>query len=144
MHQEPEPPFSAPLKRPALRVLIADDHVDAADTLAMLVNLEGHEVEVARNGEDALQIAERLRPDVAILDIGMPGLDGNEVAHRLRQTQQGASMLIVALTGHGEVEDKQRARVAGFDEHFTKPVEPAALLGRIAAWQRGRHRPDSA
>jgi len=122
----------------ALRVLIADDHVDAAETLAMLVGLEGHAVEVACNGQDALMLARRLRPDVAILDIGMPGLDGHAVAHRIRQTQAGASMLIVALTGRGDVEDKERARVAGFDEHFTKPVDPALLLGCIRAWQRRR------
>lgn len=128
----------------ALRVLISDDHVDGADTLALLVNLEGHEVEVAHNGEEALHIADRLRPDVAILDIGMPDLDGHEVARRLRQSSQGRSMLIIALTGRDEAEDKQRARVAGFDEHFTKPVDPVALLRRIAAWQHGRHGPQGA
>ena len=122
----------------ALRVLIADDHVDAAETLAMLVGLEGHAVEVACNGQDALTLARRLRPDVAILDIGMPGLDGHAVAHHIRQTQAGESMLIVALTGRGDAEDKERAQVAGFDEHFTKPVDPALLLGCIRAWQHRR------
>lgn len=122
-------------------MLISDDHVDGADTLALLVNLEGHEVEVAHDGKEALRIADHLHPDVAILDIGMPGLNGHEVASRLRQTGEGASMLILALTGRDEVEDKQRARVSGFDEHFTKPVDPATLLGRIAAWQRGGRGP---
>lgn len=137
MHRVPAPSSPSTPKR-ALRVLISDDHVDGADTLAMLVNLEGHEVEVAHDGEEALRIADHLHPDVAILDIGMPGLDGHEVASRLRQTRDGASMLIMALTGRDETEDKQRARVSGFDEHFTKPVDPAALLGRIADWQQGR------
>ena len=122
----------------ALRMLIADDHLDAAETLAMLLSLEGHTVEVARHGQEALELAARLSPDVAILDIGMPGLDGHTVAHRIRQTQAGASMLIVALTGRGELEDKELARRAGFDQHFTKPVDPAQLLGRIAAWQSAR------
>ena len=128
-----QPPGSGPL-----RVLIADDHVDAVETLAMLVSLEGHAVEVARNGHEALELAGRLRPDVAILDIGMPGLDGHAVAHHIRQTQAGESMLIVALTGRGDAEDKERAQVAGFDEHFTKPVDPALLLGCIRAWQHRR------
>ena len=119
-------------------MLIADDHVDAAETLAMLVGLEGYAVEVARNGQDALTLARRLRPDVVILDIGMPGLDGHAVAHRIRQTQDGASMLIVALSGRGDAEDKERARVAGFDEHFTKPVDPALLMGCIGTWGRRR------
>ena len=138
MHRVPAPSSPAPLKSRALRVLISDDHVDGADALAMLVNLEGHEVAVAHNGEEALRIAGRLHPDVAILDIGMPGLDGHEVARRLRQTLEGTWMLIVALTGRDELEDKQRARASGFDEHFTKPVDPSALLGRIAAWQQRR------
>ncbi|WP_162258057.1 MULTISPECIES: response regulator [unclassified Hydrogenophaga] len=128
-----QPPGSGPL-----RVLIADDHVDAVETLAMLVSLEGHAVEVARNGEEALELVARFHPDVSILDIGMPGLDGHAVAHRIRQTPQGAHMLIVALTGRSEAEDKLRARASGFDEHFTKPVDPARLLQRIAAWHHGR------
>lgn len=137
----PEPSFPSVLHGDALRVLIADDHMDAAETLAMLVSLEGHAVEVARNGHEALELAGRLRPDVAILDIGMPGLDGHTVAHRIRQTKAGASMLIVALTGRGDTEDKERARQAGFDEHFTKPVDPAELLGCISTWRLGRASP---
>lgn len=138
MHPVPAPSSSPPPKSRALRVLISDDNVDGADALALLVNLEGHEVGVAHDGEEALRVAGRMRPDVAILDIGMPGLNGYEVASRLRQTSDGPLMLIVAMTGRDEAEDKQRARSSGFDAHFTKPVEPAALLGRIAAWQQDR------
>lgn len=136
----------SPGHRPApehrvLRVLIADDNVDAADSLAMLVSLEGHAVSIARNGDEALQLVSRIAPDVAILDIGMPGQNGLTVAQRIREMEEGERMLVVALTGHGQSEDKLRARAAGFDEHFTKPVDPALLLGRIAQWQQGRPTP---
>lgn len=132
-------PADSPLVQPgALQVLIADDHLDAAETLAMLLGLEGHVVEVARNGQDALDLAARLNTDVAILDIELPGLDGYTVAQRIRQTKTGESMLLLALTGRGDVEDKERARMAGFDEHFTKPVDPPLLLGCIAAWKLRR------
>lgn len=127
-------PTLSPPKSRALKVLIADDHVDAAETLAMVMSLEGHAVAVARNGDEALVLAEQLQPDVIILDIGMPGVDGHTVAQRLRQTTWGASSLVVAISGFGEEADKQRARGSGFDAHFTKPVAPSQLLNRIAAW----------
>ncbi len=121
-----------------LRVLIADDHADSVETLAMLVSLEGHAVEVARNGLEALEQVARFHPHVSILDIGMPGLDGHAVAQRIRQSAGGVHMLILALTGRSEADDKLRARASGFDEHFTKPVDPARLLQHIAAWQHAR------
>ncbi|WP_291080772.1 response regulator [Hydrogenophaga sp.] len=121
-----------------LRVLIADDHADAVETLAMLISLEGHAVEVARNGLEALDQVARFHPHVSILDIGMPGLDGHAVARRIRQSADGLHMLILALTGRSEAEDKLRAHAAGFDEHFTKPVDPARLLQHIASWQHAR------
>jgi signal transduction histidine kinase len=108
------------------RVLVADDNVDAAESLAMLLRLDGHEVELATNGTDALQTFERTRPEVAILDIGMPGLSGYEVAQRIRGNGN-KNVVLIAVTGWGQDADKARAAEAGFDHHFTKPVEPAAL-----------------
>ena len=108
------------------RILVADDNIDAGESLAMLLQLDGHEVELASNGTDALQIFERSRPEVAILDIGMPGLNGYEVAQRIRGNGH-KDVLLIAVTGWGQDSDKARAAEAGFDHHFTKPVEPAAL-----------------
>lgn len=121
-------------------MLIADDHADAAKILAMVMSLEGHGVAVASNGEAALQLAGKIRPDVAILDMGMPAMDGHTLAQRIRASSWGASCLVVALTGFGEAEDKLRARGSGFDVHFTKPLDPSRLVGRITAWQLSRSR----
>ena len=113
------------------RILVADDNIDAGESLAMLLRLDGHEVELATNGTDALQIFERTRPEVAILDIGMPGLSGYEVAQRIRGNGY-KDVLLIAVTGWGQDADKARAAEAGFDHHFTKPVEPAALSALLA------------
>jgi signal transduction histidine kinase/CheY-like chemotaxis protein len=118
---------SAPL-RDHLRVVVSDDNRDAADTLADFLKLEGHEVAVAYDGEQALQQYERLRPEVVLLDIGMPKLDGYEVARRIRAQTTGAQPLLIALTGWGQAKDKAEAQAAGFDHHLTKPVDPEALL----------------
>jgi len=123
-----------------LRVLIADDHADAAETLAMVMSLEGHGVAVASNGQAALQLAGKIQPDVAILDIGMPEMGGHAVAQLIREAPWGASCLVVALTGFEEAEDTLRARGSGFDVHFTKPLDPSRLVGRITAWQLSRSR----
>jgi CheY-like chemotaxis protein len=108
------------------RILVADDNLDAGESLAMLLRLDGHEVELATNGTDALHLFERTRPEVAILDIGMPGLNGYEVAQRIRGNGH-KNVLLIAVTGWGQDSDKARAAESGFDHHFTKPVEPAAL-----------------
>jgi CheY-like chemotaxis protein len=105
-------------------VLIADDNYDGAESLAILLRVEGHEVSVVHDGAAALVALERLQPQVALLDIGMPGLTGYEVARRTRQSAFGRSMLLVAITGWGQDSDKARALEAGFDHHFTKPIEP--------------------
>jgi CheY-like chemotaxis protein len=110
-----------------LRVLVADDNKDAADALAMFLELRGHEVGVAYGGRKALALAETFAPDLAFLDIGMPDLDGYRVARALRGTAVGARLPLIALTGWGQEEDKRRAREAGFDLHLTKPVNPAEL-----------------
>ena len=120
---------------PALTILIADDNIDAAQALGMLLSLEGHDVHVASNGLAALKLAARVHPDVAILDIGMPVLDGHEVARRIRLEAWGAGMLIMAVTGWGQQADQRRAVDAGFDYHFTKPVDPTELIDCIVDWR---------
>jgi CheY-like chemotaxis protein/two-component sensor histidine kinase len=105
------------------RILVADDNQDAADSLAMLLEAAGHEVATAHGGESALSIASTFQPAVALLDIGMPDLDGYEVAKRLRTAPWGRSMYLIAITGWGQEEDKRRALGAGFDFHLTKPIE---------------------
>jgi len=109
------------------RVMVADDNKDAADALAMLLELSGHEVRVAHRGRAALELAQRFRPDVAIIDIGMPDLSGYDVAKELRRESWGTGICLIALTGWGQDDDRQRAKDAGFDRHMTKPVEAWAL-----------------
>jgi len=109
------------------RVMVADDNKDAADTLAMLLELGGHEVRVAHRGRAALELAQTFRPDVAIIDIGMPDLSGYEIAKQLRRESWGTGICLIALTGWGQDDDRQRAKDAGFDRHMTKPVEAWAL-----------------
>lgn len=111
----------------ARRILIVDDNRDSADSLAMLLAHAGHETHTAHDGFAALEAAEDLRPDVILLDIGMPRLNGYEVARRLREEPWGGDVVLVALTGWGQAEDRSASRAAGFDEHFVKPVEHAVL-----------------
>ena len=119
----------------SLRVLVADDNRDAADSLQRILALYGHEVRVAYDGGAALRLGAEFHPRVAILDIGMPGTDGYEVARALRH-HNGPQVMLVALTGWGQEADRRRASEAGFDHHLTKPVDPKALnelLARVAA-----------
>ena len=109
------------------RVLVADDNRDAADSLAMLLELAGHDVRVAYTGTVALSLAETFHPDVAVLDIGMPDIDGYTIARALRNKEGGAGIRLIALTGWGQDADKERARAAGFNHHLTKPVDPVML-----------------
>lgn len=115
------------------KVLIADDNHDAADSLSMLFELAGHEVRVAHSGRAALSIAQAFRPDTAVIDIGMPDLNGHEVARQLRQAPWGGAMHLIALTGWGQEEDRRRSSEAGFDHHLSKPVDADRLLGLIGA-----------
>jgi PAS domain S-box-containing protein len=112
---------------PRLRILVADDNVDAATMLAELLQLSGHVVRVVHDGRDALGAAQTFQPDVALLDIGMPGMNGYELAAALRGSDGGRRAILVAVTGWGTQDDRERARVAGFDHHLTKPVDLAAL-----------------
>ncbi|MBV9490972.1 MAG: response regulator [Verrucomicrobia bacterium] len=111
-----------------LRVLVVDDNVDAADTLAMLVELAGYEVRVAYDGPAALTVAEYFRPQVVLLDLHLPTLDGYEVARQLRGRPETRAAVLAAVTGWGQAEDLRRSKQAGFDRHFVKPVEPAVII----------------
>ncbi|MBS3998532.1 MAG: PAS domain-containing protein, partial [Hydrogenophaga sp.] len=109
------------------RVLVADDNRDGADTLATFLSLSGHQVAVAYSGEQALQLAAEQRPDACVLDIGMPGFTGYEVAERIRREAWGQHMLLVAVTGWGQEKDRAVALSSGFDHHLTKPINPDTL-----------------
>lgn len=108
-------------------VLVVDDNRDAADSLALFLRLAGHEVSVAYSGAQALEITPALHPDLLLLDIGMPGMTGYELAKALRRMPWSARATLVAVTGWGQEEDIRRARTAGFDHHMTKPIDPAAI-----------------
>ncbi|WP_427914126.1 PAS domain-containing protein [Ramlibacter sp. MMS24-I3-19] len=110
-----------------LRILVVDDNVDAAETLAMALELEGHSVRLAHEGSAAIEVAEQHRPHVVFLDIGMPGMDGYAIAARLRELPDWEDRVLVALTGWGAEEDRRRSLAAGFDMHLTKPVDFAAV-----------------
>jgi signal transduction histidine kinase len=122
------PTFRAPPRR----VLIVDDNADSAHALSLLLTHGGHETQVALSGQEALERIESFQPDVALLDIGLPELDGYELARRLRAIPRLKSTRLVALTGYGQMEDRERAFAAGFDEHLVKPVDPAILERTLA------------
>jgi CheY-like chemotaxis protein len=126
---EREAPASAPVSR---RVLVVDDNVDAAESLAMVLRFAGHDTRQAHDGVQAMKVAEQFRPDVVLLDIGLPIMNGYEACRRLRQEPWSRSMLLVALTGWGQEEDREQSRDAGFDVHMVKPVDHEALLSVIA------------
>jgi CheY-like chemotaxis protein len=109
------------------RVLIVDDNRDGAEALAELLGLWKYDTRVAFDGGSALALAADYRPDAVILDIGMPGMDGYETARRLREDSSLRSARLIALTGYGRSEDRERARSAGFDVHLTKPLDPQAI-----------------
>ena len=114
------------------RTLVVDDNHDAAESLALLLSLDGHEVEAVFTAEQALARATEFRPDVMLLDIGLPGMDGYEVARRVRALPGGDRIRLIALTGYGQSDDRRRALSAGFDAHLVKPVEPAKLAQALA------------
>ena len=117
---------------PRFRVLVADDNADAAESMGAMLRLMGHDVRTVRDGRQALDETARFRPDLALLDIGMPGMSGYEVARRVRREHWGRNVVLVALTGWGQEDDKRKAIDAGFDEHFTKPVDPEDIEALIA------------
>jgi PAS domain S-box-containing protein len=123
---------------PRRRILVADDLRDSVDSLAMMLRLAGHDIETAHDGLEAVHAAATFRPDVVLLDIGMPKMNGYEAARHIRQQPWGQGMLLVALTGWGQEEDKRRTSEAGFDHHLTKPVEPGALEKLLAGLKPAR------
>lgn len=122
----------------ALRVLVVDDNEDGADLLATMLGMMGHEPRIAYRGEEALELAAQFRPHVVFLDIGLPDIDGYEVARRLRADPRLADIRLAALTGWGSQEDKRRAHLAGFDHHFTKPVDAATVRELLLEDARAR------
>ncbi len=127
---------TAPPKSPRRRVLIVDDNADAARSLAMLMEIGGHEVRLGYDGPMGLTEAEKFLPEVVLLDIGLPGMDGLEVARRLRALNLSPRPLLVALTGYGQAEDVRRSHEAGFDHHLVKPADPQALTALLASVQQ--------
>jgi len=124
----------APRPRAGCRILVVDDNRDAAEATKVLLELGGHEVKTVGDGSDALASAPVFAPDVVLLDIGLPLMDGYQVARRLREVAETRASCLIALTGYGQPADRERARVAGFDHHLTKPADPDALLALVDAW----------
>jgi two-component system CheB/CheR fusion protein len=114
------------------RILVVDDNIDSAESLGLWLNLMGHEVRLVHEGLASVEAARAFKPQVVVLDIGLPDIDGYEVAHRLREDPAFSRVLLIALTGYGQDEDRQRCLDAGFDEHLIKPVDPAALEALLA------------
>ncbi len=138
VQQGQQPPDESGERRPESppsghRLLVVDDNEDAALSLAMLLRLQGHEVRVAHDGPSALEVATSYRPDLVFLDIGMPGMDGYEVARRLRKTPGLEKTVLAALTGWGQQEDRRRTAEAGFDHHLVKPPEPKVVEELLAS-----------
>jgi CheY-like chemotaxis protein len=115
------------------RILVADDNKDAATSLSMILSLLGYETCTAYDGSEALKAAAECRPDVALLDIGMPKMNGYDVAKRIREQPWGEDIVLIAVTGWGQTEDQQRSLEAGFDHHLVKPVDPNALAKLLAS-----------
>ena len=113
------------------RILVVDDNHDSAESLAMLLSITGHETFTAHDGAAALDAAARHRPDVVLLDIGLPTLNGYEVCRRIREEPWGKEMVLIALTGWGQEEDRRKSHEAGFDGHLVKPVNYPALVGAL-------------
>jgi DNA-binding response OmpR family regulator len=142
--EAPSAPSPAPAKRSSgnsLRILVVDDNQDAAESLMLLLQCSGHEVQVAHDGEQALLTAQSFLPELVFMDLGMPGLNGFEAARRVRREKWGQDVMLVALTGWGQEDDRRRSAEAGFDKHLVKPVEYEEvdrLIG-ILAQRRAAH-----
>lgn len=129
--QPPQDASLSPVPAP-LRILVVDDNEDSAESMALLLQCDGHEVSTAYSGEAALRQAQTLQPDVVMLDIGMPGMMGYEVAQRLRSRGGENGTLLIAVTGYGRASDIERARAAGFHHHLVKPVDYVKLRDLLA------------
>jgi CheY-like chemotaxis protein len=122
------------------RILIVEDNEDARQMLQMLLILAGHEVHAAGDGPSGVEMVTRTRPDIAVIDLGLPGMDGFEVARRLRSGPHG-DLRLIALSGYGQAEDRRRTLEAGFDLHLVKPVDPTRLSAAIASLEPRRDEP---
>jgi CheY-like chemotaxis protein len=123
----PRPEVDSPSERPA-RILVVDDNVDLARGLARLLEIRGHEVQVAYDGPSGLDKAKKTKPEVVLLDIGLPGMDGYQVAAHLRQEETVKDATLIAISGYGQEEDLRLAKEAGFDHHLVKPIASADLF----------------
>jgi CheY-like chemotaxis protein len=132
-------PAAAAPKPGQLRVLVVDDNTDAAESLGVLLEMEGHAAHITHTGRDALAAAPAFAPDVVFLDIGLPDLSGYDVARQLRNMPAGENALLVALTGWGTQEDRKRTSDAGFDRHLTKPAELAAVEELLRSAALAKH-----
>jgi CheY-like chemotaxis protein/two-component sensor histidine kinase len=136
----PAAPTSVPAGCPPTDVLLIEDNDDARQSLRALLESEGHRVAEAADGTSGVDRDEMMQPDIVLIDIGLPGLDGYEVARRIR-ARRGIAPILVAITGYGQIDDRRRALQAGFDAHLTKPVSPDRLNGLLAALAHNRARP---
>jgi CheY-like chemotaxis protein len=124
-----------------MKVMVVDDNTDAATSLGMLVELLGHDVRTAFGGEEALEVAGAFHPEVVLMDLGMPGMDGFEACRQMRDQPWGTKMTVVAVTGWGQAEARRQTTLAGFDQHLVKPVSPALIastLQELAAHEADR------
>ncbi len=124
-------------RRPGMRVLVVDDCRDTARMMRVLLRARGYEIELASTGREALEVAGRFRPGVVLVDIGLPGMDGYEVASLLRGQEYGRDAVIIAVSGYRE-DEHRRSREAGFDHHLVKPLDHEALLSLLPAGGTGR------
>jgi CheY-like chemotaxis protein/two-component sensor histidine kinase len=136
----PPPPAPAPVQDMARRILIVDDNTDGARSLAMIQKRRGHVAETASTGPEAVTAAAAFRPEVVLLDIGLPGMNGFEVARKIRAMPELGGVFIIAMSGYGREEDRHEAKQAGFDEYMVKPVD----LEQLRAWMRERARKGTA
>ena len=124
--------FTDPKNTSPRRILVVEDNEDSAEALTILLRLAGHKTHTAYDGLEALEAAAAFRPDIVLLDIGLPKLNGFEVARKIREQPWGQAMVLVALTGWGQDEDRRRSLEAGFNHHLTKPIDPLALTDLLA------------
>jgi CheY-like chemotaxis protein len=129
---------ASPAPATGRRVLVVDDNIDAAETLAMMLEILGQTTSQAHDGNAALRVAEQFKPEVVFMDIGLPGLTGHEAAQRMRQDLGMTEAYIVALSGYGTEEDKRKSLFCGFDNHFVKPLDPSQLPEILASARQRR------
>lgn len=135
---DPEGPSPAAGDAPrACRILVVDDNEDSAESLSTLLAMRGHTTTTAHDGPEAIEEAERFRPELVLLDIGLPRMNGLEVCRRIREQAWGKTMIIVALTGWGQEEDRAKSKEAGFDHHLVKPVQIRELTTLMGTWTNG-------